>query len=116
MDGGFTTDALAHDRLIAWRLAGQRPYWTPGSAYGYHTFVIGALIGEVVHRATGRFCIPSLTTVSPDKEQIGDLAVAFLLGRIDGTRTGPSERVEVPCRLIIRESTIETSQPPQTID
>lgn len=59
----------------------------------------------------GRYCIPSLTTVSPDKEKIGDLAVAFLLGRIDGTRTGPPERVEVPCHLIIRESTIGTSQP-----
>jgi DNA-binding LacI/PurR family transcriptional regulator len=58
----------------------------------------------------GRFCIPSLTTISPDKEKIGDLAVAFLLGRIDGTRTGPPERVEVPCQLIIRESTVGKSQ------
>jgi DNA-binding LacI/PurR family transcriptional regulator len=55
----------------------------------------------------GRFSVPSLTTISPDKERIGDLAVAFLLGRIDGTRTGPPERVEVPCRLIVRESTTQ---------
>jgi DNA-binding LacI/PurR family transcriptional regulator len=54
----------------------------------------------------GRFAVPSLTTISPNKERIGDLAVAFLLGRIDGTRTGPPERVEVPYQLIIRESTI----------
>jgi DNA-binding LacI/PurR family transcriptional regulator len=54
----------------------------------------------------GRYSIPSLTTISPDKEKIGDLAVAFLLGRINGTRTGPPERVEVPCRLIVRESTL----------
>lgn len=54
----------------------------------------------------GRFSIPSLTTISPDKEKIGDMAVAFLLGRIDGTRTGPPERVEVPCQLIIRESSM----------
>jgi DNA-binding LacI/PurR family transcriptional regulator len=54
----------------------------------------------------GRFSTPSLTTISPDKEKIGDLAVAFLLGRITGTRTGPPERVEVPCRLIVRESTL----------
>lgn len=54
----------------------------------------------------GRFSIPSLTTISPDKEKIGDLAVAFLLGRISGTRTGPPERVEVPCQLILRESTL----------
>lgn len=55
----------------------------------------------------GRFSVPSLTTVAPDKEKIGDLAVAFLLGRIDGTRTCSPERVEVPCQLIIRESTVE---------
>jgi DNA-binding LacI/PurR family transcriptional regulator len=54
----------------------------------------------------GRFTVPSLTTISPDKERIGDLAVAFLLGRIDGTRTGPPERIEVPCQLVIRESTV----------
>lgn len=54
----------------------------------------------------GRYSIPSLTTIAPDKEKIGDLAVAFLLGRINGTRTGPPERVEVPCCLIARESTL----------
>lgn len=54
----------------------------------------------------GRFSIPSLTTISPDKEKVGDLAVAFLLGRITGTRTCPPERVEVPCQLILRESTL----------
>ncbi|MFI7219932.1 serine hydrolase domain-containing protein [Micromonospora maritima] len=54
VDGGFTTAELADDRLLAERLAGQRPYWRPGSAYGYHAFVIGALTGEVVRRATGR--------------------------------------------------------------
>lgn len=52
-----------------------------------------------------RFAIPSLTTIAPDKKRIGELTVSFLLGRIDGTRTGPPDRVEVPFRLIIREST-----------
>ncbi|MGW4380790.1 serine hydrolase domain-containing protein [Kitasatospora sp. NPDC004531] len=54
VDGGFTDGELADDRLIAARLAGQRPFWEPGSAYGYHAYVIGALTGEVVRRATGR--------------------------------------------------------------
>ncbi|GCE30400.1 LacI family transcriptional regulator [Dictyobacter alpinus] len=53
-----------------------------------------------------RYAIPALTTISPDKDKIGQLSTAFLLGRIDGTRTGPPERIEVPCQLIIRESTI----------
>lgn len=55
----------------------------------------------------GRFTIPSLTTIAPDKDKIGELAVEFLLGRIAGTRTGPPERVEVPCHLVIRESTVK---------
>ncbi|WP_051468990.1 serine hydrolase domain-containing protein [Actinomadura oligospora] len=54
VDGGFTNEELADDRLLAARLAGQRPFWEPWTAYGYHAFVIGALTGEVVRRATGR--------------------------------------------------------------
>ncbi|MFE4214646.1 serine hydrolase domain-containing protein [Streptomyces sp. NPDC056844] len=53
-DGGFGVEELADDRLIAARLAGQRPYWTPGTEAGYHALTIGALTGEVVRRATGR--------------------------------------------------------------
>ncbi|KAB2352318.1 serine hydrolase domain-containing protein [Actinomadura rudentiformis] len=54
VDGGFTAEELADDRRIAERLANQRPFWRPGTAYGYHAFVIGALTGEVVRRVTGR--------------------------------------------------------------
>ncbi|MFF0391120.1 serine hydrolase domain-containing protein [Kitasatospora sp. NPDC004615] len=53
-DGGFTDEEIADDRVVAARLAAQRPFWEPGSAYGYHAFVIGALTGEVVRRVTGR--------------------------------------------------------------
>ncbi|XVQ06210.1 MFS transporter [Spirillospora sp. CA-255316] len=54
VDGGLTADELADDRVIADRLAGQRPYWRPGSAYGYGGFVAFAIVGEVVRKATGR--------------------------------------------------------------
>ncbi|MFC9926119.1 serine hydrolase domain-containing protein [Streptomyces sp. NPDC127190] len=50
----FTVEELADDRLVAARLAGRRPLWEPGTKWGYHAFVIGALTGEVVRRATGR--------------------------------------------------------------
>jgi CubicO group peptidase (beta-lactamase class C family) len=53
-DTGFTLDELADDRAIAERLADQRPFWRPGTAFGYHALVIGALTGEIVRRATGR--------------------------------------------------------------
>ncbi|MFI9273071.1 serine hydrolase domain-containing protein [Kitasatospora sp. NPDC052896] len=53
-DAGFTVEELADDEVIAARLATQRPYWRPGTAFGYHALVIGALTGEVVRRVTGR--------------------------------------------------------------
>ncbi|GAA1183845.1 CubicO group peptidase (beta-lactamase class C family) [Kitasatospora gansuensis] len=54
VEGGFTAQELADDRLVAGRLAAHKPYWEPGTAHGYHATVIGALTGEVVLRATGR--------------------------------------------------------------
>jgi len=54
----------------------------------------------------GHFARPSLTSIAPDKGEIGRLAVALLMGRIDGTRTGPPERVEAPFQLRARGSTL----------
>ncbi|MCQ9178214.1 beta-lactamase family protein [Streptomyces sp. IBSBF 2953] len=53
-DSGFSPQELADDRQLAERLADQRPFWRPGTAFGCHALVIGALTGEVVRRATGR--------------------------------------------------------------
>ncbi|MFD9335846.1 serine hydrolase domain-containing protein [Streptomyces sp. NPDC060028] len=53
-DEGFDYDEIADDAVVAARLARQKPYWEPGTACGYHAFVIGALTGEVVRRVTGR--------------------------------------------------------------
>ena len=53
LDGGFSLTELADDRLLAGRLAAQRPFWQPGAGYGYHAYVVGALTGEVVRRVTG---------------------------------------------------------------
>jgi CubicO group peptidase (beta-lactamase class C family) len=53
VDGGFSLEELADDAAIAARLAGQRPFWEPGTGYGYHALVIAALTGEVVRRVTG---------------------------------------------------------------
>lgn len=35
-------------------LARERPWWTPGTAHGYHVNTFGFLVGEVVRRASGR--------------------------------------------------------------
>ncbi|MEV0028459.1 serine hydrolase domain-containing protein [Nocardia sp. NPDC050793] len=41
-------------RAAAARLAAQPPWWEPGTASGYHALNYGHLVGEVVHRVTGR--------------------------------------------------------------
>lgn len=37
-------------------LAAQAPWWTPGTASGYHSYTMGFLVGEVVRRISGRSC------------------------------------------------------------
>jgi len=53
----------------------------------------------------GLFATPSLTTIAPDKEEIGRVAVSMLVARIEGSRLDAPARIETPFRLIIREST-----------
>jgi len=45
-------DLWDHDKCSA-ILAAQAPWWTPGSASGYHAISQGYLIGELVKRVTG---------------------------------------------------------------
>jgi len=53
----------------------------------------------------GLFATPSLTTIAPDKEEIGRVAVSMLVARIEGSRLDAPARIETPFRLIVREST-----------
>ena len=72
---GFRIEEIADDRIIAERLAGQRPHWRPGTAFGYHALVIGALTGEVVRRVTGR----SIQEIHEERVR-GPLGIDFYLG------------------------------------
>jgi DNA-binding LacI/PurR family transcriptional regulator len=56
----------------------------------------------------GRYSVPSLSTVSPDKEQIARLAVELLVSRVEGTADAPHETRQYVARhqLIVRESTV----------
>ncbi|MEA3215432.1 MAG: hypothetical protein QOJ19_1588, partial [Acidimicrobiia bacterium] len=52
-------EPLAPADLYDWEkctslLAAQEPWWTPGTASGYHAFTQGYLIGEVIRRVTGQ--------------------------------------------------------------
>lgn len=50
----LTWDELWDHHAAAARLADTRPYWYPGSAFGYHATTIGSLGDELVYRVTGR--------------------------------------------------------------
>jgi DNA-binding LacI/PurR family transcriptional regulator len=52
----------------------------------------------------GCYSIPSLTTVSPDKEQIAQVAVDCLLSRLAGEASAPPRHVTARHRLVVRES------------
>ncbi|MFI7577939.1 LacI family DNA-binding transcriptional regulator [Micromonospora sp. NPDC049497] len=53
----------------------------------------------------GRYSVPTLSTVAPDKERIARLAVELLANRIDGDRTAPPRELPAPYHLELREST-----------
>jgi CubicO group peptidase (beta-lactamase class C family) len=63
-------DLTDWDRMCA-LLADDTPLWTPGTAYGYHAWTFGYLVGETVRRATGR----TLSQVLAD-DVAGPLGVA----------------------------------------
>jgi DNA-binding LacI/PurR family transcriptional regulator len=56
----------------------------------------------------GRFSNPTLTTISPDKERIGRLAVRQLIARVEGKPVDPPREMQPPFRLVTRESTLGT--------
>jgi DNA-binding LacI/PurR family transcriptional regulator len=51
----------------------------------------------------GQFSFPSLTTVSPDKEELAEVAVDLLMARIGGSTAHPHD-VTISHRLVLRES------------
>lgn len=46
-------DVCNFDKAVS-LLASQPPWWTPGTASGYHSFTHGFLIGQVIRKVTGR--------------------------------------------------------------
>lgn len=50
----LTWEELLDDHVAAERLAQSRPFWQPGTAFGYHAVTIGNLASELVFRVTGR--------------------------------------------------------------
>lgn len=53
-EGPITIQEICDTKSSTARLAAQAPWWTPGSASGYHSLTMGHLINELVFRITGK--------------------------------------------------------------
>jgi CubicO group peptidase (beta-lactamase class C family) len=53
VDAGLETADILDSRRAAPKLAAQRPYWRPGTTFGYHGLTIGSFMEELVRRITG---------------------------------------------------------------
>ncbi len=92
------------DRFVA-LLAGETPFWEPGTRQGYQAFTFGHLVGEVVRRVSGK----PLAAFFRD-EVTGPLGLDFHLGlsEADEARLAPTIRPdpvppgEVPWRFLTR--------------
>jgi DNA-binding LacI/PurR family transcriptional regulator len=109
------------DGLLAMRALLARDE-LPDAVFAYNDLIaIGAMraIGEAGLRVPddvavigiddieeGRFSTPTLTTISPDKEHIGRLAVQALIARVEGKPVDPPRESQPPFRLVTRESTL----------
>ena len=74
------TEQVAVEDLYDWEkatglLAAQEPWWTPGSASGYHALTQGYLVGELVRRITGQGVGRFLA-----REVTGPLGADFFIG------------------------------------
>lgn len=52
----------------------------------------------------GQYSAPRLTTISPDKRRIAEVAVEQLVAQIGGADSGQPSELEIPFRLVVRES------------
>jgi CubicO group peptidase (beta-lactamase class C family) len=53
-------------------IAGQRPWWTPGTMTGYHALTWGFIVAELVRRATGRTLAEQLRTQIAEPLDVAD--------------------------------------------
>jgi CubicO group peptidase (beta-lactamase class C family) len=54
VDAPLPPQAVYDWDAMAGALAGQAPWWEPGTQHGYHAMTFGWLVGEVVRRISGR--------------------------------------------------------------
>jgi len=84
-------EALYDWNAMCAALAAEMPWWTPGTAHGYHAVTFGWLVGEVVRRITGR----SLGTYFR-QEIAAPLSLDFHIGLPAGEHARCAEMSGVP--------------------
>ncbi|WP_206059216.1 serine hydrolase domain-containing protein [Nonomuraea zeae] len=98
-------------KLMADRLAGEEPFWEPGTRHGYHALTFGYLVGEVVRRISGR----SLGTFF--REEVAEpLGLEFWLGLPEEQEgrvapTIPADPPEAPPAFYVKAFTDPASIP-----
>jgi CubicO group peptidase (beta-lactamase class C family) len=89
-------ELLPNEALFDWSamcaaLAAEAPWWTPGTAHGYHAVTFGWLVGEVVRRITGK----SLGTYF--REEVAEpLGVEFHIGLAEEEHGRVAEMSTIP--------------------
>jgi len=107
------------DRILSWdgtgwedtaaiadALAGSSPAWEPGTRHGYHGVTFGWLVGELVHRVSGR----SLGAFFRD-EVAEPLGVACAIGTPDADLARVAPVIEWTPRPSSRPGTLTTIDP-----
>lgn len=74
-EGPITIEEVCDVETATARLAAQAPWWTPGSASGYHSLTMGHLVGEVIRRITGQTIAQFIAS-----ELAGPLGADYQLG------------------------------------
>lgn len=86
-----TVDDVLDDDKATEMLAGQAPWWEPGTASGYHALNQGHLVGEVIRRIDGRGLKQFFA-----EEVAGPLGADFFIGAPEGERDRISNVVPPP--------------------
>lgn len=55
----------------------------------------------------GAFMVPSLSTIQQSTTELGQLGAELIIGLVQGEAMAKAKRIEVPCRLVLRQSVRE---------
>lgn len=111
MPPGVTPEMMTDWEAMCTAIVAAEPLWTPGTKVGYHAWIFGWLIGEIVHRVDGR----SLAQFAQE-ELCRPLGITdFYLGIPDhvATRVAPLRQETDPLANVAPDDLTLRIMPPQ---